>query len=116
MLCLFCWISRYPANQMIRVINQATESQGRTENLIRANQVYCQLCRMNYESIRPNIGSTSETCVSQVLGSYIGLSCQAHFNKILNQEFVGPLCSPRKRHRHRQRLPHVPPIMISPDV
>ena len=56
---------------MIRVINQVTESQGHTENLIRANQVYYQLYRMNYESIRPNIGSISETCVSQVLGNYI---------------------------------------------
>src|SRR5882672_1514122 len=77
-----CWISRYPANRMIRVINQATESQGRTENSIRANQVYCQLCRMNYEDIRPNIGSTSETCMSQVLGSYAGSYRQLYRPKL----------------------------------
>jgi len=41
---------------------------------------YCQLYRMNYENIRPDIGSTSETCVSQVLGSYIASGCQAYFN------------------------------------
>src|SRR5882724_7382658 len=67
---------------MIRVINQATESQGRTENSIRANQVYCQLYRMNYESIRPNIGSTSETCVSQVLDSYVGSYRQLYRPKL----------------------------------
>jgi len=41
----------------------------RTQNSIRANQVYCQLYRMNYGGIWPHIRSTSETCLKQVLGS-----------------------------------------------
>ena len=54
---------------------QITGTRDRTENLIKANKMYCQLYKTNYEVVRPDMRSTSETSLKQVLGSY-----QAYLN------------------------------------